>query len=326
MDRRMGAAEWGTLGALSALWGGSFFLAAVAVAEVPPLSLVLGRVGIAAAALLLLTRACGEPLPAGGRLWLAFAVMGVLNNLLPFALIFWAQTRIASGLAAVLNATTPLFAALLAHGLTRDERLTPARLSGVLLGLGGVAVMVGPGVLGAAGASLLAELAVLGAALSYALAGIFGRRFARAGLSPMATAAGQIAASTALLLPVALTVDRPWALPAPSAAALGAVLGLALLCTALAYVLYFRLLARAGATNLLLVTLLIPVSAILLGTLFLGERLETRQIAGMALIAAGLAAIDGRALAPLRRAAARQSPARKWVMRQAPPRRSNRAR
>lgn len=154
--------------------------------------------------------------------------------------------------------------------------------------------MVGPAVLAGLGADLLAQVAVLGAALSYACAGLFGRRFRRMGIPPLATAAGQVSASTLILVPIALVVDRPWTLPMPGAAVVGAVVGIAALSTALAYVLYFRILATAGATNLLLVTFLIPVSAILLGAVVLGERLDPRHIVGMALIGCGLAAIDGR--------------------------------
>lgn len=297
--QRMGATEWVLLLTLSVLWGGSFFFGKVAVAELPPLTVVLGRVGLAAVALNLLVVLSGRRLPRPGAAWLPFLAMGALNNAIPFALIVWGQIRIGSGLAAILNATTPLFTIAVAHALTRDERLSRNRLAGVLFGLGGVAVMIGPAARDGLDGSVAAQLAVLGAALSYAFAGVFGRRFR--GLPPLIPAAGQVTGSTLLVLPAALLVDRPWSLPPPSVAAWGAVLGLALLCTALAYVIYFRILAAAGATNLLLVTFLIPVSALLLGIGLLDERLEPRQLLGMALIFAGLAAIDGRPLALLRR-------------------------
>jgi drug/metabolite transporter (DMT)-like permease len=206
----------------------------------------------------------------------------------------WGQTHIASGIAAILNATTPLFTIIAAHVFTSDERMTGNRLVGVLIGLAGVAVMVGPAILSGIGADLMAQVAVLGAALSYAFAGIFGRRFRRMGVPPLATAAGQVTASALMLMPIALMVDRPWTLPLPGASVWGAVFGIAALSTALAYVLYFRILQTAGATNLLLVTFLIPVSAILLGAVVLGERLDTQHFIGMALIGCGLAAIDGR--------------------------------
>ena len=284
--------EWLLLVTLSVLWGGSFFFAEVALAELPPLTVVLARVGLAAFALLLIVLASGQRLPRSPRLWGAFLVMGALNNLIPFSLIVWGQTQIASGFASILNATTPLFTVVLAHLLTRDERLTPGRLAGVLAGLAGVAVMIGPQALAGPDRPVLAQVAVLGAALSYALAGIFGRRFRDT--PPLVTALGQVSGSALMTLPLALLVDRPWALPLPGLATMGALIGIALLSTALAYVIYFRILAAAGATNLLLVTFLIPVSALLLGTLVLGEHLTAGQLAGMALIGLGLAAIDGR--------------------------------
>ena len=290
----MTAAEWGLLVALSILWGGSFFFASVALRELPPLTLVALRVGIAAAILNLVLAARGQRMPRSRAVWTAFLGMGALNNAVPFCLIAWGQTHIASGLAAILNATTPLWTVVLAHLLTRDERMTASKAAGVLIGFAGVAVMLGPALLTELGADALAQLAVLAAAVSYALAGIYGRRFRAMGVPPFATAAGQVTASTLLLAPLALVVDRPWALPAPGSSTIAAVLGFAALSTALAYILYFRLLATVGATNLLLVTFLIPVSAILLGVLLLDERLEPRQIVGMALIGAGLAAIDGR--------------------------------
>lgn len=288
----MGSREWAMLVALSGLWGGSFFFGKMALAELQPLTLVLLRVAIAAAALLALARATGVELPVDGRIWLAFFAMGALNNLVPFSLLFWGQTRIASGLASILNATTPIFTVLVAHVLTRDEKLTAGKAAGVVAGLAGVAAMVGPDALAGLGLDLAAQLACLGAALSYAFAGVFGRRFR--GLPPLATAAGQTAATTAMMLPAVALVDRPWERPLPGLETWGAVLGLALLSTALAYVLYFRILAAAGATNLLLVTFLIPVSALLLGMGVLGERLELRHFVGMAAIGVGLAAIDGR--------------------------------
>jgi drug/metabolite transporter (DMT)-like permease len=229
--------------------------------------------------------------------------MGLLNNVLPFALIFWGQAAITAGLAAILNATTPLFAIVLAHLLTRDERLTAPRLAGVLCGLAGVAAMIGRDALAGIGDQVAAQLAVLGGALCYALAGVWGRRFR--GTPPLSTAAGQVGTAAAMLLPAVLVLDPPWDARLPGAAALAAIAGLALLSTALAYVIYFRLLAAAGATNLLLVTLLIPVSALLLGGLVLGETIGAGQAGGMALIALGLALIDGRALRLARRAPVR---------------------
>ena len=237
-------------------------------------------------------------MPRAPGLWAAFLGVGLLNNAVPFALFVWGQHHIASGLAAILNATTPLFTVVVAHLLTPDEPLTPGKAAGVAVGFVGVVVMLGADLLAGLGTGLLTQAACLAATLSYAFAGVFGRRFRRMGVPPLATAAGQVTASTLVMLPLALLVDRPWALPGPGTWA--ALVGLGLLSTALAYVLYFRLLAAAGATNLLLVTFLIPVSAILLGALALGEELETKHFIGMALIGAGLAFIDGRLPGALR--------------------------
>jgi drug/metabolite transporter (DMT)-like permease len=300
LHHAMTRAEWAMLLALSLLWGGSFFFTGVALRELPPLTLVLLRVGLAALILNLALPALGLRMPRDRRTWAAFFGMGLLNNAVPFCLIVWGQTHIASGLAAILNATTPLATVIVAHVLTADERMTGNRLAGVLIGFAGVAVMLGPTARAAFEVGLAAQLAGLAAAVSYAFAGVFGRRFRAMGVPPLVTAAGQVTASTLMLLPVTLVVDRPWTLPLPGPATSAAVLGIAALSTALAYVLYFRILATAGATNLLLVTFLIPVSAIVLGFLVLGEELDPRHFAGMALIGAGLAAIDGRLLAMAR--------------------------
>lgn len=289
--------EWSLLIILSILWGGSFFFSKVALAELGPFTLVLGRVGIAAIALNLVVITTGHRMPTSLKTWGPFLIMGALNNLIPFSLIFWGQTQIASSLASILTATTPLWTVLLAHFLTQDERLTTNRLSGVLFGLGGAVIMIGPDALNGLGLNVLAQLAVLGAAISYAFAGIFGKRFA--GIPPYVTAAGQVTGTTLMMIPIALLVDHPWQLPAPSTTTLGALLALGLLSTAIAYVIYFRLLATAGATNVLLVTFLVPVSALLLGTIILGEKLDLRHFIGMGLVSLGLAAIDGRLLSYL---------------------------
>lgn len=290
---------WMLLLTLAGLWGGSFLLAKIAVADIPPLTLVLARVGLAAVALWTVVVATRLPVPRDRASWAAFAVMGLLNNAVPFTLIFWGQTRIDSGLASILNATTPLFTVLLAHVVTLDERLTWSRLAGVLLGMAGVVVIIGPQELAGLGGDLAGQLAVVGAAFSYACAGLWGRRFR--GRPPMVTAAGQVTMSALMMIPLVAMVDRPWSLPPPSTASVAAVLTLALVATALAYVLYFRILAVAGATSLLLVTFLIPPVAILLGVVVLGERLAMADLAGMALIGLGLAAIDGRLTTFLRR-------------------------
>ncbi|RKE85018.1 DMT family transporter [Rhizobium sp. AG855] len=293
-SKSMSGRDWAMLTALSVIWGGSFFFTGIAVKELPPFTIVAARVGLAALALLVGLRIAGVPMPRSLKVWAAFFGMGLMNNMIPFSLIVWGQGHIASGLASILNATTPLFGVLVAHLLTRDEKMTGGRLAGTIVGFAGVALMIGPSALSGLGSHLLAELAVLGAALSYSLAGIFGRRFKAMGIDPIVTATGQISASAVLMIPLALFIDRPWTLPVPGIPTIAAIVAIALVSTALAYIIFFRILASAGATNLMLVTFLIPVSAILLGWLFLGEVLATQHFIGMATIVAGLVLIDGR--------------------------------
>ena len=290
----MSLTNWGLLLLLGAIWGGSFFFARIAVAELHPIALVLLRVAIAAAALQIYLAAKGpsfaQALPRAG----SFFVLAILNNVIPFSLIFTGQTELGAGLAAVLNATTPFWTILVANQLTRDEKLSWNKVAGILLGVAGTCVMVGPGVLAGLGGPVWAKLALIGASLSYALAAIFSRRFKA--LPPVLTATGQLTASTVIMLPVALLWLGPDRLLPASEGVWAAVLGLALVSTAIGYSLFFRLIASAGATNTSLVTLVVPVSAILLGTVFLGERLESFELLGMALIALGLVTIDGRLL------------------------------
>lgn len=292
--------EWGMLLVLSLFWGGSFFFVGVAVKQLPPLTIVASRVALAALILWVCLPALGVVMPRRREAIIAFLAMGLLNNAIPFSLIAFGQTQLASGLASILNATTPLFTVLAGHFLSADERMTPARLAGALFGLVGVAVMIGPQLIAGVGDGLLAELAVLGAAVSYAFASLFGRKFRRLAINPLATATGQVTASSLMLIPLALLIDRPWTLPLPGAATFLAIAAIASLSTALAYILYFRILAGAGATNVVLVTLLAPVTSILLGAIVLQERLAPRHFVGLALIGLGLACIDGRLLKALR--------------------------
>jgi drug/metabolite transporter (DMT)-like permease len=279
--------DWILLLTLSLLWGGSFFFVEVALQGLPPLSVVWGRVALAAVILAFVLRGHWPRRAA----WPALLVMGFLNNAVPFTLFAVAQGQITGSLAAILNATTPLFTVVIAHLATRDERLTGLKVAGVVCGFAGVVVMM-------AGEQLagdnLAKLACLGAALSYGVAGVWGRRFRGMGVAPLQTAFGQVLASTLMVLPLWLWLDQPWLMPMPAPAVIAAMLGIAALSTALAYLIYFRLMATAGPTNLSLVTFLIPVSATLLGVAFLGEWLAARHLAGFALILAGLSLIDGR--------------------------------
>ena len=254
---------------LSVLWGGSFYFAKIAVLEIPPLTLALGRVGIAAAALAIVARAIGEPFPRDGATWRRLAVMAAFNNAVPFTLLFWGQIHISIGLASILNATSPLFGVLVAHVLTHDDKLSAGRAVGLVAGFIGVVVLIGPDMLNELGTNVLAELACLAAAGFYAFGAVLARRLR--GLPPIMMATGQLTMSTVLLLPIVLLFDRPGAMLTASRTAIAAMLALALLSSSLAYLIYFRLIARAGATNALIVTFLIPVSAILLGIVLLDE-------------------------------------------------------
>lgn len=287
----MGMKEWSLLIVLSLLWGGSFFFNKVVLLELTPLTVVLGRTGFAAIALLLIVYGSGQQMPTQLSIWRAFCVMGFLNNLVPFTLIVWGQQYIDSGLASIFNATTPLFTVFLAHFFTHDEHLTWNRVLGILSGILGVIILIGWEALKTLSLQSLAQMAILGAACSYGFAGIYGRRFKE--MSPIIPAAGMLTASTVMMAPLALWIEKPWQLAA-NLITWSALLGTALLSTALAYLIYFRILAVAGATNLLLVTFLIPPSALLLGVLVLGESLHLSLLVGMVLIFAGLAAVDGR--------------------------------
>ncbi|WP_417846408.1 DMT family transporter [Thalassospira povalilytica] len=303
-DLKMDGTSWAMLLILSVLWGGSFFFTEIALVDLPPFTLVLCRVTIASLILWWVVLLRHIPIPRDPKFWGAIVIMGAFNNLVPFSLIVWGQTHIASGLAAILNATTPLFTIVIAHIATDNEKLNLRKALGVLIGFAGVVVIIGLPVgetIAAKGenafkpASALAPLApfaILLATFCYGCTGVFGKRFG--GMNPILTAAGMTSASSILLIPLAAIIDRPWTLPVPSPETLMAVFGIAALSTSLAYILYFAILKRAGASNLLLVTFLIPVSAILLGVGFLGETLLAQHIIGMGVIGAGLAVIDGR--------------------------------
>jgi drug/metabolite transporter (DMT)-like permease len=298
---QMNRSDWLILLVLAAIWGGAFFFIGIAVRHVPPLTYVWLRLTIAAAGMWLYLRFRGEPLGLPRQVWGSIFLLALLNNALPFTLFGWGQTHIASGLASILNATTPIWGVVVAHFLTHDERMTPRKVAGVLLGFGGVALMIGPTLLSSLGTSGLAQLACVAASLSYALAAVWARRFRRMGVTPLSVTTGQLTAGAFMMLPMSMFIDRPWTHALPPVSAWAAIGALAILCTAFGYVLYFRLIDRAGATNALLVTLLVPPVAILLGGLFLSEQLAPQDFVGLGLIAVGLAAIDGRLLSAVAR-------------------------
>jgi len=301
INRTMNAREWGLLLLLALIWGSSFFFVAIALWELPPLTVVAMRVAIAAVVLHIVIRLMGIALPMTRAAWTSFLIMGIINNVIPFTLLTWGQMYVASGVASILNATTPIFTALIAHVATTDEKLTANRALGTVLGMVGVAVMIGGSNLSGMTRDLAGELAILAAAISYGFSSVFARRFSAIGVSPLAGATGLLTASSAMLVPAMLIVDQPWLRARPSLPVVAAILSSAVLTTTIAYLIYFRLVATAGATNLMLVTFLMPVTAITLGIVVLGEDLALRHIAGLALIALGLAAIDGRLIGRMRR-------------------------
>jgi drug/metabolite transporter (DMT)-like permease len=285
------AREWLLLVLLSLLWGGTFFVVAIAVKELPPLTLVLCRCVFAALLLAPVVWAIGLKMPASRSAWRDFVVMAVLNNIIPFSLIFYAQTIVPSGLASVLNATTPVFALLAAWWFANDP-LPANKLIGIALGIAGVAVLIGPAAMASGNANAIGMIAILVASLSYGLSGVWGRRLKA--YPPLVTSLSQLTCSSLMLIPIAGVSDQFWRLPWPSAHVVWAVLSLAALSTALAYILFFEIMAKAGSANVMLVTLLIPFSSIALGALYLGESLSLQQIIGAVIIGSGLMVIDGR--------------------------------
>jgi drug/metabolite transporter (DMT)-like permease len=278
--------QWLLLGILSILWGCSFFFVELALEDIPVFSVTLGRTGIAAAFLLLLLIATRTPLQPLAQRWKEFALLGALRAAIPISLIVWAQTRIDSNVAGILNSTSPLFTMVIAHLMTSDDRLSTHKLIGCLIRIVGVIVMVGMEFLYEVGNGIGGQLAMLGATCSYGFAAVYGRRFDTG--SNTASAAGMLCGATLLILPVALVIDRPWML-SPGLRSMAALLGLALFSTAVAFVVWFRLIATAGASNTSLVTFLIPFTALGLGILLLGEKPSLGSLIGLVIILVGLA-------------------------------------
>ena len=291
---RMRVQDWLLLVLLSLIWGSSFFFNEVALRGLPVFSVITLRMSLAAVTLWMVVLIRGMHLPRSPRVWGALGVLGLINNVIPFSLVVWSQTHITSGLASILNATTPLFTVVIAGLLLPDEKITLNKALGVAVGFAGVVLMIGPAALKGIGTDTLAQAAMLGATLCYASSGVFARRFREMGVSPMMTAAGQATASSLILIPLTLVVDQPFSSPPPGLDSLAAATGLGILGTALAFTLFFRVLGSVGATNAALVTFLIPVWANLLGTLVLNENLEPVHVVGMLIIGVGLSLLDGR--------------------------------
>lgn len=294
----MRRADYLLLVALSLPWGCAFLFFKLLAGELPPMTVAFGRVAIAAAVIVLVLAVQGVRPGRHVRRWRGLLLLGLLNNAVPFTLLAWGLARTESGTAAIVNATTPLMVALVA--LACGARLSWNVAAGIALGFLGVVVLVGPAAL--RGGSAAGNLACLGAALSYGLsARVMGRL---RDVPPLVLAAGQLVSSSLILLPPVLLVDRPWTLPPPSAVGWLALLALGLVSTALAYALFFRLVARAGPANAMLVTFLVPVTALILGNRVLGEPITGGAVLGAAIIAAGLVLLDGRWRRPARGGAA----------------------
>ncbi|MBI1244337.1 MAG: EamA family transporter [Alphaproteobacteria bacterium] len=297
--RRLDSTAWGLLLLLSVLWGGSFLYVKLALAELPPVTIITLRIVFGGLALLAILRLRGVRMPRDFKVWRGFLVLAIANAIVPFTLIAWGQREISAGLAAIINSATPLWTMLLAHFFTADERLNGSRAAGIVIGFAGVVLLVGPDALEGLGAAVLAQLACVAATVSYGVALVWGRRFR--GVDGGAVAAGQFLTAAPIAIVLSAVIDRPWTLAMPGPLTIAAIVGLVLLSTAAAYIVYFRLMQTYGAGNASLVTMLIPPSAMLLGAAFLGEAIEARSLGGFALLAAGLAVVDGRILRAIRR-------------------------
>jgi len=291
--KTMDGQDWSLLILLSILWGGAYFFSGVAVKELPPLTVVFARVFLAALTLLPLFWYFGHSLPRSLSGWFPFLGMGLLNNVLPFGFIFAGQTHITVGLSSIINAMTPLFAVVV-MAVFQEERLTVNRVIGVLLGVAGVAVLRGfDGPLDFS--QTLGIGLCLAGTLSYGFAALWGRKYL-AGVPPLKSATCQLMCSTLIIAVVVSIVDQPWTLEMPSQRTVFSVVALAVFGTAVAYIIFFKILVRAGASNVMLVTLLIPVTAVVLGNVFLGEQIHSKEVIGAFIIGAGLLFIDGRVI------------------------------
>ncbi len=291
---KMNTKSWLLLLLLSFLWGGSFFFVEIALSALPIFTIVFLRVFIGAIILLVFLVVTGREIPKDKKVWLNLFVMGFLNNVIPFCMIVRGQQFISSGFASILNATTPFFTVIVAHFLTKDEKIDIRKILGVLFGFLGVFILIGFEPLKKGSNEIFGIMSILIAAISYSFAGIWGRRFRTLKVDPVVTSTGQLISSSFVLFPIMLIVDQPWNLSMPALNIWGAIIGIALFSTSLAYIIFFKILSSSGATNVMLVTFLIPISAILLGVFILSEKFEIQYLIGMVVIGIGLVFIDGR--------------------------------
>lgn len=293
---KMSIINWIQLIILSILWGGSFFFVEIALKELPIFTIVFFRVFIGFLILLLFVIFTGRKIVRDKKIWLSFLIMAILNNVIPFCMIVSGQRYISGGFASILNSVTPFITVIIAHFFTLDEKVTKSKIIGLIFGITGVATLIGYNPFKSQSIEVIGVFSILTASTSYACAGIFGRRFKKHKLDPVVTSTGQLFCSSIVLLPIMLLFNKPWTLQFPSFNTIGAILGIALFSTAIAYIIYFKILSNSGATNVLLVTFLVPISAVILGVLFLSEKFQMRQVLGMVIIGSGLIFIDGRLL------------------------------
>ena len=296
MNRSMDLTSWLLLFTVGFLWSTSFLFIEIALEELDVLAIVFTRVAIAASALWAFAFATGHIIPSSLKLWSAFAGLALVSNVVPFSLVTWGQIQILSGEAAILSATTPLFTVILGHFFTRDDRITWNRVAGLMIGITGIAILIGFEVTDAGKGAGAGYLAVLVAAFIYGVGVHLARRLS-AGVSGVVAATCTATASALWLLPAVIFTDVP--IPSPAelrASTVLAILGLGLPCAALSYILFFALVRRAGATNTMLMTLVFPGVTMILGLVFLNERFGFNDLAGLVLILAALLFIDGRLL------------------------------
>ncbi|GAU80371.1 DMT family transporter [Bosea sp. BIWAKO-01] len=282
------AVELALLLLLATLWGGSYTFIKIGVETIPPLTLIAGRTLIAGMILVAVIAWRGLRLPRDLDSWRKFLFQACLNSAVPFTLIAWAERSVDAGLAAILNATTPVFVFLITLALTRSREVDLRKAFGVAAGLAGITLVVGMQALGGFGSELTAQLAIVLATVCYACAALFGRNFT--GFDPLIPAAGSLICGAALLTPVALVVDRPWTL-SPSQDSLFALLALAAVSTALAFAIYFRLIRTLGPVGTTAVSYLRVPVGVAIGIVFLGERLSPTAWAGLTLVIAGVIAM-----------------------------------
>ena len=294
MSRNMNLLDWILLLFLSIVWGGSFFFVEVALSALPIFTIVFLRVSLGALLLSIYLIITGKKFPKEKRIWKRLIVMGVLNNVIPFCLIVTGQQYISGGFASILNATTPFFTVIFAHVFTEDEKINTRKIIGITFGIVGVILLIGFEKVSSGSSNLIGALTIIMAAVSYSLAGIWGKGFKSIKIEPVVTATGQLICSSIILFPIMLITNKPWTLSLPGFRVWASLLGIAFFSTALAYFIYFKILSSAGATNVLLVTFLVPVSAILLGVFVLSEDFKAQYIYGIISIGIGLIFIDGR--------------------------------